>query len=217
MLNLKTYTLGLFQVHNYLLWDSESKEAVLIDTGNSPEAILTTIQQEGLDLKLLLYTHAHLDHIEGHGTIRAAYPDLPAWIYPEEQFWIEALPMQAQMFGMQTPEPPTITGFVQPGQKFTLSHFSLEARFCPGHTPGGISYYVPDGPFLFTGDTLFAGTIGRTDFPKGDYETLMQSIMTQILPLPDETILYPGHGEASTIGQERRSNPFILSYTQDTC
>ncbi len=212
MLKVKSFTLGAFQVHNYLLYDTDTREAVLIDTGKDPEPILQAIATESLDLKLLLYTHTHIDHVEGHGTIRQAYPDLPAWMHPEEQFWVEALPMQAQMFQMPIPEPPVITGFVTPGQIFTLNHFTLEVRFCPGHTPGGISYYVKEGPFLFTGDTIFAGSIGRTDFPKGDFQELMDSIETQILTLPDETIVYPGHGPSTTIGQERMTNPFVLDY-----
>lgn len=212
MLQVEMYTLGMFQVHNYLLFDTETKEAVLFDTGANPQEILQTIEEEGLDLKLLLYTHTHIDHVEGHEVIRKAYPDLPAYMHREEQFWVDALPMQAQMFHMTPPSPPVITGYVEPGQVFTLTNFTIEARFCPGHTPGGISYYVKEGPFVFTGDTIFAGSIGRTDFPRGDFETLMNAINTQILTLPDNTILYSGHGPVTTVGEERRSNPFVLQY-----
>ena len=202
----------MFQVHNYLLYDTETREAVLIDTGKDPQAVLDFLTDNQLDLKLLLYTHTHLDHVEGHSTIRRAYPDLPAWMHMEDQFWVDALPMQAEMFGMKTPEAPVITGYVQPGQVFTLENCTLEARFCPGHTPGGISYFAKEAPFVFTGDTIFAGSIGRTDFPRGDYKTLMNSIETQIMTLPDDTLIYSGHGDVTTVGTERQSNPFVLEY-----
>ncbi len=209
MLHVDIFTLGIFQVHSYLMYDDVTQEAVLIDTGKDPVEILDTLRRKNLDLKLLLYTHTHIDHIEGHQLIREAYPDLPAWVHAADQFWIDALPMQAQMFRMPVPEPPVITGYVEPGHVFSLSHCTIEARFCPGHTPGGVSYYVPEGPFLFTGDTLFAGAIGRTDFPRGDFNTLMHSISTQILTLPDETIVYSGHGPVTTIGNERAGNPYL--------
>lgn len=212
MLHVETFTLGMFQVHNYLIYDDQTREAVLIDTGKDPRDMVEQIHHKQLDLKLLLYTHAHIDHIEGYWTIRDAFPDIPVWLHPEDLFWVNALPVQAQMFHMEVPKMPEITGYVNPPQVFELTNFSLEARFCPGHTPGGISYYVKEGPFVFTGDTIFAGSIGRTDFPKGDFQTLMHSIQTQILTLPDETRLYSGHGPETTVGQERVSNPFVLQY-----
>ncbi len=212
MLTVKCFTLGMFQVNNYLLYDDADRQAVLVDTGKDPYPVLDYIKAHQLDLKLLLYTHTHIDHVEGHEVIREAYPDLEAWMHPEEQFWVDALPMQAEMFRMDPPKTPVITGMVTPGQVFQVGAFTLEARFCPGHTPGGISYYVSQGPFLFTGDSIFAGTIGRTDFPKGDFETLMASIREQILTLPDETVVYPGHGPSTTVGEERRSNPYVLQY-----
>lgn len=210
MLQVKTFTLGMFAVHNYLLFDTETKTTVLIDTGKAPYPILDFIAENKLDLKLLLYTHTHIDHVEGNQVIRDAYPDLPAWMHAEEQFWVDALPMQAQMFGMDKPPIPMIPGRIEPGQVFDCGTFTLESRFCPGHTPGGMSFYVPKGPFLFSGDTIFAGSIGRTDFPKGDFETLIQSIKTQVLTLPDETIIYSGHGEETTVGIEKAQNPYIL-------
>lgn len=212
MLKVQEFTLGMFQVHNYLLYDTDTREAVLIDTGKNPEDVLAFLDKNQLDMKLLLYTHTHIDHVEGHHTIREAFPDLPAWMHTEEQFWVDALPMQAEMFGMSVPEPPVITGYVEHGQVFKLTNMTLESRFCPGHTPGGISYYVPEGPFVFTGDTIFAGSIGRTDFPRGDFKTLMTSIETQILTLPDDTLIYSGHGPVTTVGEERQNNPFVLQY-----
>lgn len=216
MLHVDTFTLGMFEVHNYLLYDTDTREAVLFDTGENPTAIIETIRQKGLDLKLILYTHTHIDHIEGHSVIREAYPDVPAWAHAEEKFWLDAIPMQAQMFNMETPTAPVITGFLQPGQVFAFTHFTVEARFSPGHSPGGMVFYVKEGPFLFTGDVLFAGTIGRTDFPKGDFDTLMNAIASQILTLPDETAVYPGHGPITSIGTERQHNPFILDYLSHT-
>jgi glyoxylase-like metal-dependent hydrolase (beta-lactamase superfamily II) len=212
MLKVKEFTLGMFQVHNYLLYDTDTRESVLFDTGKNPDDVLSFLSANELDLKILLYTHTHIDHVEGHSTIRAAYPDLPAWMHTEEQFWVDALDMQAQMFGMTTPEPPVITGFVEHGQTFELGNMTIESRFCPGHTPGGISYYVPEGPFVFTGDTIFAGAIGRTDFPRGNFTDLMHSIETQILTLPDDTLIYSGHGPVTTVGEERRSNPYVLQH-----
>ena len=211
-LAVKTFTLGAFSVHNYVLYDTDTREAVLIDSGYNPQAILTFLTEHNLTLSLWLYTHTHVDHLEGHGSIREVFPDIPAYVHAEEQFWIDRLQLSAETYGLPTPKEPYGFVFIEPGHTFTLTNMTIESRFCPGHTPGGLSFYVPEGPFVFTGDSLFQNSIGRTDFPRGDYDTLMTSITQQLLTLPDDTVVYSGHGDETTIGDERRHNPFILSY-----
>lgn len=208
-LNIITYTLGAFQVHNYLVLDTETQKAILIDTGYQPDEIIEDLKAHNAELEAILYTHAHVDHMQGHGDIRKHYPDIPAYIHPEEQFWIDALQMQAAYYGMEIPEQPKITHSIKAKQVLDFGWIQFEARFCPGHTPGGISFYCKDQGWVFTGDSLFAGSIGRTDFPRGDHQQLMHSIEKQLLTLPDETEVFSGHGPVTTIGEERLFNPHL--------
>jgi len=213
MICVESFPLGPFQMNSHVVYDDQTREAVLFDTGRDPQPVLDFIQANGLDLKLLLYTHAHLDHVEGHAAIRAKYPQIPCYIHAEEQFWIDGLATQAQMFHMPEPAPPQITRFIDEGERFTLDAFEIEVFHTPGHTPGGICYFIPQGPVLMAGDTIFYGSIGRTDFPRGDYDTLMASITQKVLTRPDETRIYSGHGPVTTVSRERAENPFLQSYT----
>lgn len=203
------FTLGRFQTHNYLVYDDKTKRCVLIDTGEDPKPILQALKEHQLNLELILYTHAHIDHMAGCGLIQSQYPLVPLWVHKKEMFWIDLLATQASKYGIPEPTKPMITGYIQDKQVFDMGTFKLESRFCPGHTPGGISFYCPEAKLVFTGDSLFAGTIGRTDFPKGDHATLIKSIQTQLMTLPEETLVYSGHGPQTSIGIEKAHNPYL--------
>ena len=211
-LRIETYTLGLFAVHTYLLWNTQSKHAVVIDTGLNPTAVLEKIQAETLDLKGIFHTHGHIDHVEGQPSIKHCYPGTPSYLSQDDDFWIEHLADQAAMFQMETPSGVKIDHGLKHGDVFSFEGFTLEARHVPGHSPGGICFWVPECHAMFCGDVIFYQSIGRTDFPRGDYDALMEGIHSQILSLPDDVTLYPGHGPATTVGHERANNPFVLRY-----
>ena len=210
-LRLETYTLGPFQVHNYLIWHSDHKEAVLIDSGRSPEAILKTLQDESLTLGAIVYTHAHIDHVEGQPDILAAYPNTPIWMHEESEFWVSRLEQQANAYGLPIPVGVLTGQKLQPNQVLPFKGFSIEARFCPGHSPCGMTLFVPEVGWAFPGDVIFAGSVGRTDFPRGDWPTLKASIEREVWTLPPETVLYPGHGSPTTVAHERATNPYLVA------
>jgi hydroxyacylglutathione hydrolase len=206
-ISIETYTLGLFQVHSYLVWNHENRHAVLIDSGAQPNEILNFIATQALILEAILYTHTHLDHVEGYGLIKQQHPEIAAYYHSEDDFWLEALPEQAEMFRQPIPEKPVMTDTVSHGEWIKLKTGDFEVRHCPGHTPGGVSYVIE--PHVFTGDSLFKNTIGRTDFPRGDHKTLVEAISRQLLSLPDHFMVYSGHGGLTTIGEERLQNPYL--------
>lgn len=212
MIRVETFPLGPFAMNSHVVYDDTTQEAVLFDTGRDPQPVLDFLKRKNLTLKLLLYTHAHIDHVEGAATVQAAYPEVPTYIHPEEQFWLEGLDMQASMFHLPKAQPPNITRFITDGERFGLDAFEITAHHTPGHTPGGVCYFMPQGPVLMAGDTIFSGSIGRTDFPRGDYDTLMASIINKVMPLPEDTQIYSGHGPVTTVGEEKRHNQFILAY-----
>jgi hydroxyacylglutathione hydrolase len=210
MIHVETFTLGMFQVHTYVLWDDNTRQSVIIDAGLNPQPVLAFLQREGLSPQHLFLTHAHIDHVEGHAALTEALPGLRLYMHPEESFWLDNLALQANMFHMQAPAKPTVDVPVADGDSFAFDTFNVVARHAPGHAPGSICYHVPEAELMFVGDVIFAGSIGRTDFPKGDHATLLNAIDRVVLSLPDATRLYPGHGPSTTVGVERRSNPFLV-------
>ncbi len=208
---LETYTLGAFQVHNYLIWHPEHRQAVLIDSGRAPTAIINTLKENALSLAAIVYTHAHIDHVEGQPDILAVYPDTPIWMHEESLFWVSRLAQQANAYGLPIPEGVVIGQKLQPGQSLQFKGFSIEARYCPGHSPCGMTLFVPEAKWAFPGDVIFAGSVGRTDFPRGDWPTLKASIEREVWTLPPETVLYPGHGSPTTVAHEKATNRYLLA------
>jgi len=154
-------------------------------------------------------THAHIDHAGGTGTL-ARELNLPIiGPHPGDQFWIDGLPQQSQMFGFPPAEAFTPTRWLDDGDTVTLGAHTLQVRHCPGHTPGHVVFYSPEMQRAFVGDVLFAGSIGRTDFPMGNHEQLLDSIRQRLWPMGDETVFIPGHGPESSFGRERRTNPYV--------
>ncbi len=209
MLRYEIYPVTPFAQNCTLLWDEHSKEAVLIDAGGEPERLKTAMAQHGLTLKALWLTHGHLDHVGAVGQLARECGVPVIGPHRADAFWLDALPMQAQMFRFATPEPIVVQQWLDAGDQLALGEYRFEVRFTPGHTPGHVVIYSPDLQLVWVGDVLFAGSIGRTDFPMGNHAQLIESIHQQLFSLPDQTQLISGHGAMSTLGQEKRTNPFV--------
>jgi hydroxyacylglutathione hydrolase len=212
MLYLKSFCFNPFQQNTYLLYDNEGT-AFIIDPGNyssSENSLLKNfIEEKKLNLTRLLLTHAHIDHILGNKFIFDNYGLLPE-MHEEEVFFIERLPQTAAMYGVPCDPSPFPEKFIVPGDKIVLGTYEFETIFTPGHSPGSISYYNKENKLLISGDVLFLNSIGRTDLPKGDHETLLTSIREQLFCLPQDVKVYSGHGPSTTIGYEKENNPFLV-------
>jgi glyoxylase-like metal-dependent hydrolase (beta-lactamase superfamily II) len=184
-------------------------EAAVIDPGGDLDLLLAEAQRLGLHLKAIWLTHAHIDHAGGTGEL-AQKLGLPIiGPHPGDQFWIDGLPQQSQMFGFPPALHFTPTRWLHDGETVTIGHETLNVRHCPGHTPGHVVFHAPQIDRCFVGDVLFAGSIGRTDFPQGNHQQLIDSITGRLWPMGDQTVFIPGHGPESTFGRERRSNPYV--------
>lgn len=192
-----------------LLWDEQSKQAVLIDAGGEIERLREAIASRGLTLTALWLTHGHLDHVGAVGQLASEYNVPVIGPHQADAFWLDALPMQAQMFRFPPPTPVAVTQWLDAGDGLRLGDYQFEVRFTPGHTPGHVVIYSSDLGLVWTGDVLFAGSIGRTDFPMGNHQQLIESIHRELFSLPDDTQFICGHGPMSTIGKEKATNPFV--------
>ena len=209
MLEIVSFTLGPAQTNAYLVADSETKEAAVIDPAWDGDVILAEAQKRGWRIAHLWYTHAHFDHIGGAGAIADALNPLPlVALHPNDHVLWRAGGGGA-LFGFDIdPGPEPTIDFTQ-GQILRLGSVEFEVRFTPGHTIGHCILYVAASHVCFCGDLIFAGSVGRTDLPGGDWNQLEESIHTQVFTMPDETRLLSGHGPATTVGEEKRNNPFV--------
>ena len=184
-------------------------EAAVIDPGGDLTRILMVVSDRDLLLRQILLTHAHIDHAGGTAAL-AREQGLPInGPHPGDQFWIDGLKQQAQMFGFPPCEGFVPTRWLHNGDEVLVGRELLQVRHCPGHTPGHVVFYSATAKRAFVGDVLFAGSMGRTDFPGGDHATLIDSITQRLWPLGDDTVFIPGHGPESTFGAERASNPYV--------
>lgn len=197
---------GPLQVNCFILADSDTKEAVVIDAGDDAARILHAIKENNLSVKYIVNTHAHFDHIGANKALKDA-TGAPLMLHEADAPLLSVSSAQARSFGMPPVSSPPADRMLNHGETISVGGITLTVLHTPGHTLGGICL-LGDG-FVFTGDTLFAGSIGRTDFPGGDLGTILHSIKTHLMILPDDTQVFPGHGPASTIGDERRENPFL--------
>ena len=198
-----------YQQNCTLLWCESTKKAAVVDPGGDLDRIEQAVAQHGVELEKILVTHAHLDHVGAVATMAGKY-NLPIeGPHKEDLFWIEMLPQQAQMMNFPAAEVFEPNRWLDGGDEITVGNETLEVRHCPGHTPGHVILFHRPSQLAIVGDVLFQGSIGRTDFPKGDHATLISSIQTQLWPLGDEVQFIPGHGPMSSFGQERQSNPFV--------
>lgn len=209
MLRYKTIPVTAFAQNCSLVWCDQTMDAAVIDPGGDLDKLVSEAGTLGLKLKAIWLTHAHIDHAGGTGEL-AQRLQLPI-IGPHEgdQFWIDGLPAQSKMFGFPAAQSFAPTQWLHDGDVLTLGHSSVQVRHCPGHTPGHVVFYAAEAQRAFVGDVLFAGSIGRTDFPQGDHDTLINSIQTRLWPMGDDTVFIPGHGPESTFGRERKTNPYV--------
>jgi hydroxyacylglutathione hydrolase len=209
MLRYLTIPVTPFQQNCSIVWCDETQQAAVIDPGGDLPKLLAEVQRLGVELTQIWQTHAHIDHAGATAQL-ARERQLPI-IGPHEGdlFWIQGLPQQGAMFGFPPSEPFTPTRWLKDGDTVSIGHCTLQVRHCPGHTPGHVVFFSPQAKRAFVGDVLFAGSIGRTDFPGGDFQTLVDSITQRLWPMGDDVVFIPGHGPESTFGQERRSNPFV--------
>ena len=209
MLRYEIIPVTPFQQNCSLAWCDRTLQAALIDPGGEIPRLLQAVRRHGVTLSALWLTHAHIDHAGATAQL-AREQQLPIiGPHPGDQFWIDGLPQQSRMFGLPAAEPFTPTRWLHDGDTVTLGNETLAVRHCPGHTPGHVVFHSAAAQRAFVGDVLFAGSIGRTDFPGGDFDQLVESITTRLWPMGDETIFIPGHGPESSFGAERRSNPFV--------
>jgi glyoxylase-like metal-dependent hydrolase (beta-lactamase superfamily II) len=198
--------MGMFQVNSYLLRCEETGEIVVVDPGDEPEILLRRLDEIDARPVAIVNTHGHVDHVAGNGAIRERW-DVPIWMHPADRFLIDAFPQQAAMFGLDLTPPPAPDRELAEGFVFRFGGCELAVHHAPGHSPGSV--VLVEGSQAISGDVIFAGSIGRFDLPGGDLPTLLRSIDDVIVPLGDGMTLYPGHGPATTVGRERRANPFL--------
>ena len=192
-----------------IVWCDATKKAAVIDPGGDLEKILVEVKRLGLALEQIWLTHGHIDHVGGTAVL-AKRLNLPI-IGPHQgdRFWIDQLPAQSQRFGFAHADVFTPTRWLVDGDTVTVGKVTLNVRHTPGHTPGHVVFHSPEAQRAFVGDVLFAGSIGRTDFPQGHHDTLIASIKERLWPMGDDTVFIPGHGPESSFGRERRMNPYV--------
>ena len=213
-MQIAIFQFSLFGINTYLIFDPSSNECAIVDPGMSnPEeekAIENFISEKGLTLKQIINTHLHIDHVAGIPFLRKKY-GAPVLAHEGDKFLGEGMASQAKMFGLDLPlDQIEISEYIKAGDKIKIGNGVLEVISVPGHSKGSIALYDREGGYLISGDALFKGSIGRTDLPGGDYRELISSIESELLSLPDETVVLPGHGPSSTIGEEKQSNPFLV-------
>jgi hydroxyacylglutathione hydrolase len=208
MLQIRQLALGPLQTNCYIVGCEETHVAAVIDPGWEGKAIVATAEDDGWQISHILLTHSHFDHVAGLQEVKDA-TGAPIHIHPDAVDMMSNTTMSAAFFGMRVPAPPPPDHLLEDGQIIEVGRLRLHTLLAPGHAPGHVCFHLPEYRVLFDGDVLFNGGIGRTDLPEGDHETLIDSIRTVLLPLPDDTRVFSGHGPATTIGHERQTNPFL--------
>ncbi len=198
-----------FQQNCSLIWCEATGKAALVDPGGEAHRLLQAVAAQGLTLEKILLTHGHIDHVGATAEIAAGEGVPVEGPQREDAFWLEALAQQAAMFGFPSPDPFSPDRWLEEGDRVSVGEEILEVIHCPGHTPGHVVFYHRGEKLALVGDVLFHGSIGRTDFPRGDHRALIASIKEKLWPLGDEVQFIPGHGPTSTFGEERRNNPFL--------
>jgi glyoxylase-like metal-dependent hydrolase (beta-lactamase superfamily II) len=209
MLHYETIPVTPFQQNCSVVWEDEGMTAAIIDPGGDLDELQSACKQLGVKLVAIWITHAHIDHAGGTGELARRLGLPVVGPHPGDQFWIDGLPQQSRMFGFPQAETFTPTRWLHDGDQVQVGAHVLHVRHCPGHTPGHVVFHSPDIQRAFVGDVLFAGSIGRTDFPQGDHGQLVQSITERLWPMGDDTVFIPGHGPESSFGRERQSNPHV--------
>jgi hydroxyacylglutathione hydrolase len=211
MIRIQTFSGGDFAENGYLVVCGESGPGIVVDPGAAASSMAQVVLDENISLEAVLLTHAHLDHVEGVPAIRKIAPAAPVFLHDDDRGLYDAVEMQARAFNL-----PSVGTLPAPdhgmthGDELVFGECRFQIRHAPGHSPGHVILYCEEERVAFVGDVVFLGSIGRADLPGGDYYQLMESIRAQILSLPDETRLLTGHGPETTVGWERRTNPFLV-------
>lgn len=209
MLRYRTLPVTAFAQNCSIVWCDQTMDAAVIDPGGEIDRLLATVAELKLQPKAIWLTHAHIDHAGAVGELSARLGLPIVGPHPGDQFWIDALPQQSAMFGFPPAQHFTPTRWLQDGDVVQIGLSTLTVRHCPGHTPGHVVFYSAEAQRVFVGDVLFAGSIGRTDFPQGNHAQLLASIREKLWPMGDATVFIPGHGPEGTLGEERRFNPYV--------
>jgi glyoxylase-like metal-dependent hydrolase (beta-lactamase superfamily II) len=214
---LEVRAVAPFYKNGFVLGCERTREGVLIDPGDEVDELLAAVRDRDLQIQHILLTHAHVDHITGVGAAKDAL-DAPVYLHQDDSYLYDAVVQQGAMLGFKVRQQPPVDVFydMTPMTLICFGDYEVRLHHTPGHCPGGVCLQIGKkgsaGPDLFVGDTLFAGSIGRTDLPGGDYATLMRSITEVLFPLGDAAVVHPGHGPDTTIGRERTTNPFVVEY-----
>ena len=198
-----------YQQNCSLIWCENTNKAALIDPGGDIEVLLAQVDELGLQLEKILLTHGHLDHVGGAKQIAIKLEVPIIGPHQADAFWLQSLPKQSEMFGFAYIDAFEPDQWLEEGETIKVGDVELSVLHCPGHTPGHVVFYSEADGLVFVGDVLFQGSIGRTDFPQGDYDSLITSIKEKLLPLGDDVMFVPGHGPMSSLGHERQNNPFL--------
>lgn len=209
MLQYQIIPVTPFQQNCTLFWCDKTKQAAVVDPGGDIDKIIQAIEQQGLTLAKVLLTHAHIDHAGATHALSRLYNVGIEGPHQADQFWIDLIPEQKERFGFSEAEHFSPDRWLDQGDKVHFGEIELEVYFCPGHTPGHVIFFHRESKLAQVGDVLFKGSIGRTDFPRGDHATLINSIKKNLFPLGNQVRFIPGHGPMSTFGEERESNPFV--------
>ncbi|MGH9655142.1 MAG: MBL fold metallo-hydrolase [Bryobacteraceae bacterium] len=199
---------GLLQCNCSIFGDEQTLEAIVIDPGDEIDRIVVTLESRSLKVKAIVVTHAHIDHVAGAHKLRAL-TGAPVYLNQRDRELLAALDWQARWLGVETPPQTEVDAAASEGTVLQLGLADFQVLETPGHTQGSISVYIPQERKIVAGDTLFRNSIGRTDLPGGDARQILSSIKTRLFELPDETVVFPGHGPATTIGEEKAANPFL--------
>ena len=208
MIDILKLSLGPLQTNCYLLACQETMKAAVIDPSWNGRSVAATAEERGYEISHILLTHSHFDHVGGLAELKEETA-VSIYIHPEAVAMLSMATQAANRWQLNIPEPPPADEMLSDGQTLTVGNITLEVLYTPGHAPGHVAFYLADYNVVFSGDALFQQGIGRTDLPGGDLPTLLTSIREKLLTLPDETQVLSGHGPATTIGDEKRSNPFL--------
>lgn len=211
MMQIETLAVGPFQSNCYVVVCGDTGEALLVDCGDEAPRILSTVERLGVSVRAIVNTHSHLDHVAALAEVKEALA-VPVLMHAADMPVYEMIEAQAAMFGLAAPRRVDIDRFIEHGERIEVGRLAAEVLLAPGHSPGSVCLKVdhPDHASVFAGDVIFRGSIGRTDLPGGSYETIVETLRTIFVPLPDDTVVYPGHGPATTMGEEKRTNPFVV-------